>query len=110
MNPPPWPNSKTQVPFEAKGLVKFPELGPADPFLPCPLPFRGQGYSHSGPPWEGLLWGRPSRHQLRLSCPGQSLGMVELPGARRFPAALSQSPPLTPITRLGPQPWGLDTC
>lgn len=37
MNPRPWPNSKTQVPFEAKGLVKFPELGSADPFRPCPL-------------------------------------------------------------------------
>lgn len=57
MNPPPWPNSKTQVPFEAKGLVKFPELGSADPFLPCPLLFRWQGYSHSGPPWEGSALG-----------------------------------------------------
>ena len=57
MNPPPWPNSKTQVPFEAKGLVKFPELGSADPFRPCPLLSRWQGYSHSGPPWEGSALG-----------------------------------------------------
>lgn len=82
--PPPWPNSKTQVPFEAKGLVKFPELGSVDPFFPCPLLSQWQGYSHSGRPWGGLLWGCPSRHQLRLSCPGQSLGMVELAGARRL--------------------------
>lgn len=109
MNPPPWPNSKTQVPFEAKGLVKFPELGSADPFLPCPLLSPWQEYSHSGPHGKGLLWGCPSRHQLCLSCPGQSLGMVELPGVR-FPAALSGSPPLIPIPRLGPQSWSLDTC
>lgn len=83
--PPPWPNSKTQVPFEAKGLVKFPELGSADPFLPCPLlSLSGRDTHTQGRHGEGLLWGCPSRHQLRLSCPGQSLGMVELAGARRL--------------------------
>lgn len=111
MNPPPWPNSKTQVPFEAKGLVKFPELGSADPFLPCPSLSRWQGYSHSGPPWEGSALGMslPPPAPFILSRP-VSLSLVELPGARRFPAALSRSPPLTPIPRLGPWSWGLDTC
>lgn len=55
--PPPWPNSKTQVPFEAKGLVKFPELGSVDPFFPCPLLSQWQGYSHSGRPWGGSALG-----------------------------------------------------
>lgn len=54
MTPPPWPNSKTQVPFEAKGLVRFPELGSADPVLPCPLLSHRQG-RHG----RGLLWAVP---------------------------------------------------
>lgn len=41
--------------------------------------------------------------------PTSLFAMVELAGAR-FLAALSQSPPLTPIPRLDSQPWGLDTC
>lgn len=41
--------------------MKFPELGSADPFLPCPLLSQRQGYSHSGPPWK--------RSALGLSLP-----------------------------------------
>lgn len=107
--PPPWPNSKTQVPFEAKGLMKFPEVGSADPFLPCPALSWWQGYSHSGPPRQGSALG--------LSLPPPASFILSRPISwhgracwRRFPAALSRSPPLTPIPRLGPQPWGLDTC
>lgn len=105
MNPPPWPNSKTQVPFEAKGLVKFPELGSADPFLPCPLLSQWQGYSHSGPPWEGSALG--------LSLPPPALFILSRPVSPHGRASWSEisgcpesEPSTHPHSQAGPPVLG----
>lgn len=83
--------------------MKFPELGSTDRPLPSlPIALSVAGILTLRAATRRVCSG-PSRNQFRLSCPGQSLGMVELAGARRLPAALSRSPPLTPFPRLGPQ-------
>lgn len=106
MNPSPWPNFKTQVPFEAKGLVKFPELGSADPFRPCPLLSRWQGYSHSGPPWEGSALG--------LSLPPPAPFILSQPVSRHGRASWSDKtsgcpesePSIHPHSQAGPLALG----
>ena len=49
-----------------------------------PIALSGRDTHTQGRHGEGLLWGCPSRHQLHLSCPRQSLGMVEFAGAGRL--------------------------
>lgn len=106
MNPQPWPNSKTQVPFEAKGLVKFPELGSADPFLPCPLLSQWQGYSHSGPPWEGSALGMslPPPDPFILSRPVSRHGRASW--SEKISGCPESEPSTHPHSQAGPSVLG----
>lgn len=106
MNPPPWPNSKTQVPFEAKGLVKFPELGSADPFHPCPLLSRWQGYLHSGLPWEGSALGLslPPPAPFILSRPVSRHGRVSW--SEKISGCPESEPSIHPHSQAGPPALG----
>lgn len=43
MNPPPWPNSKTQMPFESKGASEIPRAGVSRPLPSLPIAFSVAG-------------------------------------------------------------------